>query len=64
MIYTTTEAARLLGVARPTVTLHCRKLGLPKHGPAWLIDDAGLERLRASIVGVRGNPNFRKRGES
>lgn len=61
MTYTTTEAARLLGVARSTITLHCRKLGLPKHGTAWLIDDAGLERLRASIVGVRGNPQWRNK---
>lgn len=58
MTYTTTEAAKLLGVARPTITLHCRRLRLPKHGPAWLIDDEGLQRLRESIRGKVGNPNW------
>ena len=54
--YNAKEAASILGVAYSTVTLHCRKLGLPKNGPAWLIDDDGLQRLRASIVGVVGRP--------
>jgi hypothetical protein len=56
--YTVREAALKLGVAYSTVTLHCRKLELQKHGPSWLIDDVALKRLRASIVGVRGNPNW------
>lgn len=60
MTYTTTEAARMLGVARRTVNLHAKRLDLPKHGPSYMIDDAGLERLRSSIVGVRGNPNWKK----
>ena len=55
-MYTVKQAASILGVAYSTVTYHCRKLSLPKHGPAWVIDDAALERLRASIVGRVGRP--------
>jgi hypothetical protein len=58
MSYTVKQAASALGVAYSTITLHCRRLSLPKHGLAWLIDDAALERLRASIVGRVGNPNW------
>jgi len=58
MNYTVKQAASILGVAYSTVTLHCRELDIPKHGPAWIIDDAALERLRESIVGVRGNPDW------
>ena len=58
MTYTTAEAAQILGVVRRTVTRHCRIVGIPKHGRDWLIDDDGLRRLRESIVGVVGNPNW------
>lgn len=50
MTHTTTDAARLLGVARRTILKHAKRLGLPKHGKAYLIDDAGLEALRVSIA--------------
>ena len=56
MIYTVRQAASILGVAYSTVTYWCRKLNLPKHGPAWVIDDAALELLRASVVGRVGRP--------
>jgi hypothetical protein len=60
MSYTSKDAANILRVSRVTINLHCRKLGLKKHGPAWLIDNEGLERLRASVHGKVGNPNWRK----
>jgi len=57
MTYTTTAAARLLGVARRTIIKHAARIGLPKHGQAYLIDAAGLEELRRSISEARtGRP--------
>lgn len=35
---------------------------MEKHGPAWIIDDEGLQRLRESIRGKVGNPNWEKSG--
>jgi len=60
MTYTVRQAASILGVAYSTVTLHCRKLGLQKLGPAWLIDDKALAQLRDTVHKARGNPNWRK----
>jgi len=57
--YNVKEASAILGVAYSTVTLHCRKCNLPKFNGSWFIDEAGLERLRKSVVGVVGNPNWR-----
>jgi hypothetical protein len=56
MTYTVRQAASILDVAYSTVTLHLRKIGAPKHGPAYLIDDDVLDRLRGSIVGSVGRP--------
>jgi hypothetical protein len=63
MTYTVRQAAQALGVAYSTVTYHCRKLDLPKHGAAWLIDDAGLERIRTELVGRCGRPWHKERGD-
>ena len=57
--YNVRQAASILGVAYSTVTLHCRKCGIPKFSGAWFIDEDSLARLRESVVGVVGNPNWR-----
>lgn len=49
MTYTTTEAAHILDVTRRTIIKHADRVGIPKFGKAYLIDDAGLEKLRRSI---------------
>lgn len=55
-MHTVKEAAKLLGVGRSTVNLHCVKLDVSKHGNAYVITDADLDRLRESIRNERGRP--------
>ena len=55
-MHTVKEAAKLLGVGRSTVNLHCVKLDIPKHGNAYVISDADLARLRESMWFERGRP--------
>jgi predicted ArsR family transcriptional regulator len=62
--YTVKDAARMLGVSDRAIRAHLAKVGAAKHGPAWLIDDATLERLRASVVGKPGRPWERERSTS
>jgi hypothetical protein len=50
MIYTTTDAAAELGLARRTVQLYCVKLGLPKAGRDYLIDEPAMRRLRTAVA--------------
>lgn len=61
MTHTVKQAASILGVAYSTVTYHCRKLQLPKHGPAYVIDDAALAAMRENIQGVPGRPWHKER---
>jgi predicted ArsR family transcriptional regulator len=61
--YTVKDVARMLGVSDRAIRAHLAKVGAAKHGPAWLIDDATLERLRASVVGKPGRPWHKERGE-
>jgi len=49
MTHTTTEAARILGIARRTIIKHAARARLPKHGQVYIIDDDGLVWLRRSI---------------
>lgn len=53
--YTIVEAAEILGKNRQVVERACRKLEIPKFGPAYQIDLKTLALLRRSIKSV-GQP--------
>ena len=55
-VYTTREAAKILGAGFSTVTRWCRVLGIPHHGNGYLIDHEALEQLRANIRAHPGRP--------
>lgn len=59
MTYTTTEAARRLGLARRTILKWCAELGVEKHGPAYIIDDEALGRIGEVAQDRRGRPSRR-----
>lgn len=58
-MHTVTTAAGALGSSRPAVLRACRRLGLPKHGPVYCIDEAALEAIRGLVrPGQPGCPAF------
>lgn len=60
--YTVAQAIAALKLTcnRKTVTRHCVKLGMQKHGRDWALTDADLKKLKKSIQPRPGKPNKRK----
>jgi len=64
MIWTTTEAAAELGIARRTAQLYCGKLGIKKAGRDYLIDELSMRRLRIAVSeAAPGRPKLRADSE-
>lgn len=54
--YTAPEAARILGKARSTVEVWCRRLAVGRVGRYYLISEIDLEVLRRNIRKRPGRP--------
>jgi len=52
-MYTATEAAELIPCSLRTLKTYASRLGLAKLGPAWLIFDDDLKKIRAEIDATR-----------
>ena len=54
-IYSTNEAAEILGLDKHSVAQMLSRIGCPKFGKSYVIDEAKLEELK-SRKGKRGRP--------
>jgi hypothetical protein len=59
--YTPAEAGKLIGACARSVCRACAYLGIPKVGVSWVITDANLGPLRASIRAAAGRPPEKER---
>lgn len=58
-MHTVATAAALIGSSSSAVWRACRRLGIPKHGPVYQIDEAALEAIRGIVrPGQPGCPAF------
>ena len=55
-VYSTPQAAAMLGIARRTVLKWCALLDVPKFGNAYLISEADLKRIRKRAQNKPGRP--------
>jgi hypothetical protein len=61
VIWTTTEAAAELSIARRTVQKYCGDLGIRKAGRDYLIDKPSMARLREAVAAATpGRPRTRE----
>lgn len=64
MALTARQAARQIGCAYSTVTLHCRKMGIARVGREWILDEDQVAELAQRIRERRGRPWDRERSRA
>lgn len=64
MALTARQAAKRIGCAYSTITLHCRQMGITRDGRDYLLDDDQVEALRERIRDRRGRPAEQERSRT
>lgn len=64
MALTARQAAKRIGCAYSTVTLHCRKMGIGRIGREWILDEDQVADLAARIRDRRGRPAEQERSKA
>lgn len=55
------EAAKRIGCAYSTVTLHCRKMGIQRSGRDYVLEESQVAKLAEEIQDRRGPPAKRSK---